>query len=403
MAIIAILRNSVFLWFFQLKLWPRSKLSDQVPVSTFRKISALLINILQIASTGLPACLALCGSRFTVLTLKQIGGKMYSRLSARQNAIRDAKNNLPGRGDQQFSSFEKELMAMARHEARQITSSYAPKLEVLNGKYKPLLKDFERISKDYDAHAAKIGRSEPSVELSRTKYYVLMLLFVLGEIPMNSLAFAVFGENQIFTWVMAVGVAAAIPWIAHSMGILFKRWTVPWWKNGIAVGSLLFLTIVGLIAIGYVRVQYLGDLSKAGAVSSFGNSTLIGAAFVGLNLVILAAATLCSYFAHDADSMLEHLHRRTNQLDKATRTAEAKYRKILAEQQEKLHRIQQRTQEIIHYYRKINLRRRPDHEKPKSFDRDHELGVEFGNGDEGPKLEPETAPLKMVVAKQTRS
>jgi len=189
MAIIAILRNSVFLWFFQLKLWPRSKLSDQVPVSTFRKISVLLINILQIASTGLPACLALCGSRFTVLTLKQIGGKMYSRLSARQNAIRDAKNNLPGRGDQQFSSFEKELMAMARHEARQITSSYAPKLEVLNGKYKPLLKDFERISKDYDAHAAKIGRSEPSVELSRTKYYVLMLLFVLGEIPMNSLAF----------------------------------------------------------------------------------------------------------------------------------------------------------------------------------------------------------------------
>jgi hypothetical protein len=101
--------------------------------------------------------------------------------------------------------------------------------------------------------------------------------------------------------------------------------------------------------------------------------------------------------------MLEHLHRRTNQLDKATRTAEAKYRKILAEQQEKLHRIQQRTQEIIHYYRKINLRRRPDHEKPKSFDRDHELGVEFGNGEEGAKMEPETAPLKMVVAKPTRS
>lgn len=328
---------------------------------------------------------------------------MYSRLSARLNAIRDAKNNLPGRGDPQFSSFEKELMAMARHEARQITSAYAPKLEVLSGKYKPLLKDYERISKDYDAHAARIGRSEPNVELSRIKYYVLMLLFVLGEIPMNSLAFAVFGENQIFTWIMAVGVAVAIPWIAHSLGILFKRWTVPWWKNGIAIGTLLFLTVFGLIAIGYVRVQYLDDLSKTGAVSSFGKSTFIGAAFVGLNLVILAAATLCSYFAHDADSMLEHLHRRTNQLEKATRTAEAKYRKMLTEQQHKLHRIQQRTQEIIHYYRKINLRKRPDHEKPKSFDRDHELGVEFGGEDEGTKLEPEVTPLKMVVAKQTHS
>jgi hypothetical protein len=294
-------------------------------------------------------------------------------------------------------------MAMARHEARQITSSYGPKLEVLKGKYKPLLKDYERISKDYDAHAAKIGRSEPSVELSRTKYYVLMLLFVLGEIPMNSLAFAVFGENQIFTWIMAVGVAVAIPWIAHSMGILFKRWSVPWWKNGLGIGALLFLTIFGLVAIGYVRVQYLGDLSKAGAVSSFGNSTLIGAAFVGLNLVILAAATLCSYFAHDTDSMLEHLHQRTNQLDKATRTVEAKFKKILTEQQQKLHRIQQRTQEIIQYYRKINLRKRPDHEKPTSFDQDHELGVEFGSEEKGTKFEPEAAPLKMVVGKQSRS
>jgi hypothetical protein len=230
-----------------------------------------------------------------------------------------------------------------------------------------------------------------------------MLLFVLGEIPMNSLAFAVFGENQIFTWIMAVGVAVAIPWIAHSMGILFKRWSVPWWKNGIGIGALLFLTIFGLIAIGYVRVQYLGDLSKTGAVGSFGNSTWIGVAFVGLNMVILAAATLCSYFAHDSDPMLENLHRRTNQLDKTTQAIESKYRKILTAQQEKLHRIQQRTQGIIQYYRKINQRKRPDHEKPKSFERDHELGVEFGNEDEGIQSEPETTPLKMVASKQSRS
>jgi hypothetical protein len=313
--------------------------------------------------------------------------------------MKDAKNNLPGRADPNFAPFEKELMAMARHEARQITSAYGPRLEVLNGKCTPLLRDYERISKDYDAHAAKIGRSEPSVELSRSKYYVLMTLFVLGEIPMNSLAFAVFGENQIFTWIMAIGVAVAIPWIAHSLGILFKRWSPPWWRNGLAVGALLFLTIGGLVAIGYVRVQYLGDLSKTGAVIGFSNSTLIGAAFVGLNMVILAAATLCSYFAHDTDPMLEHLHRRTNQLDKATRAIQGKYRKILTEQQEKLHRIQQRTEEVIQYYRKINQRTRPDHEKPKSFDRDHELGVEFESEEEDKKLEEEALPLKMVTGK----
>ena len=324
---------------------------------------------------------------------------MYSKAKAKQNAIKDAKNNLPGRDDPNFSQFEQELMAMARNEARQVTSVYGPKLEVFNGKHKPMLKDYERISKDYDEHTAKIGRSEPSVELTRWKYYALMLLFVLSEIPMNSLAFSVFGESQIFTWIMAVGVAVAIPWIAHAVGILFKRWSVPWWKNAIGTGVLLILTVGGLIAIGYVRVQYLGDLSTAGAVSSVGSSKFIGAAFVGLNLVILAAATLCSYFAHDADPKLEHLHRRTNQLNRAMRTIEAKYRKILTKQQQKLQRIQQQTQEVIYHYRKINQRVRPDHEKPKSFEREHELGVEFEKEDERRKLETETSRLQVVTNK----
>ena len=302
---------------------------------------------------------------------------MYSKKEVRQNAIVDAKNNIPGRDDPNFSQFEQECMAMANNEARQVMAKYEPQLEILNGKHKPLLKEYGRISKDYDAHSKKIERSEPSVELSRGKYYVLMFLFVLGEIPMNSLAFSVFGESQIFTWIMALGVAVAIPWIAHAVGILIKRGSVPWWKNGIGVAALLMLTIGGLLAIGYVRVQYLGDLSEAGAVGSFGNSKFIGAAFVGLNLVILAAATLCSYFAHDTDPLLEHLHRKTNQINKAMRTIEAKHNKIVSEQEQKINRIHQQTQENIYYYRKINQRERPDHEKPKSFEKEHEVILDY--------------------------
>ncbi len=318
---------------------------------------------------------------------------MYSRFRTRRNAIKDAKKNFPGRDDTNFSPFEQELMAMARYEARQVTAAYGPKLEVLNGKHEPLAKDYERISKDYDAHAAKINRSEPSIDLSTGKYYVLMSLFVLGEIPMNSLAFSVFGESQIFTWIMAVGVAVAIPWIAHAVGILLKRSSAAWWKNAIGIGTLLVVTIGGLVAIGYVRVQYLGDLSTAGAVSSFGSSTMIGAAFVGLNLVILTAATLCSYFAHDKDPMLEHLHRRTNQLNKALRAVQAKYKKTLSKQQQEIHRIQQRAQEIIYCYRKINQRVRLDHEKPKSFEKEHKMGVEFEQEDE--RRKKETAAIRM--------
>ena len=304
---------------------------------------------------------------------------MYSKKEVKQNAIVDAKNNIPSRDDTNFSQFEQECMAMANNEARQVMAKYEPQLEILNGKHKPLLKEYERISKDYDAHSKKIERSEPSVELSRGKYYVLMFLFVMGEIPMNSLAFSVFGESQIFTWIMALGVAVAIPWIAHAVGILIKRGSVPWWKNGIGVATLLLLTVSGLMAIGYVRVMYLGDLSTAGAVGSFSSSKFIGAAFVGLNLVILAAATLCSYFAHDTDPLLEHLHRKTNHINKTMRTIEAKHNKIVTEQEQKINRIHQQTQENIYYYRKINQRERPDHEKPKSFEKEHEVILDYEN------------------------
>ncbi len=318
---------------------------------------------------------------------------MYKKSQVKQNAKIDAKNNIPAINDPNPSQFELEMMAMARHEARQVTAKYGPKLEKFNGQHKPLLKDYERISKDYDNHSAKIERSEPNVELSRGKYFFLMLLFVLAEIPMNTLAFAVFRENQALTYIMAIGVAVAIPWIAHAVGILLKRGSEPWWKSGIGVAALFIITIAGLIAIGYVRVEYLESIAAAAseaaeglaatdAVPVEGHATakiekFIGPAFVGINLVILAAATLCSFFAHDEDPLLAHLHQRTNQLNKSMRAIESKHNEILTEQQQEVDRIHQEVQELIYYYRKINQRERPDHTKPQSFETEHTMDINF--------------------------
>jgi len=323
---------------------------------------------------------------------------MYKKSQVGQNAKIDAKNNIPGINDENPSQFEQELMAMARHEARQVTSKFGPQLEKLNGQHKPLLKDYQRISKDYDAHSAKIERSEPSVELSRGKYYALMFLFVLGEIPMNSLAFAAFGENQVFTWIMAVGVAVAIPWIAHAVGILLKRGSTPWWKNGLGVSALLILTVAGLAAVGYVRVFYLSEMANPGEITDLSSNKFMGVAFVGLNLVILAAATLCSFFAHDTDPKLEHLHRRTNQLNKSMRSIEGKHNEILTEQQQEINRIHQEAQELIYHYRKINQRERPDHTKPKSFETEHEIDVDFEQQENTKELLNATTALRRSEA-----
>ena len=80
--------------------------------------------------------------------------------------------------------------------------------------------------------------------------------------------------------------------------------------------------------------------------------------------------------------MLEHLHRRTNKLNKIMRKIEATHNKILTEQQQQINKIHQHTQEMVYYYRKINLRERPDHLKPKSFENEHEIDVEIQKQDE---------------------
>jgi hypothetical protein len=59
------------------------------------------------------------------------------------------------------------------------------------------------------------------------------------------------------------------------------------------------------------------------------------------------------------------------------RSIEAKHNEILSEQQEKISRIHQEAQELIYHYRKINQRERPDHTKPKSFEKEHEIDVDF--------------------------
>ena len=63
------------------------------------------------------------------------------------------------------------------------------------------------------------------------------------------------------------------------------------------------------------------------------------------------------------------------------RAIEAKHNKILTEQQQKINQLHQQAQELIYYYRKINLRERPDHAKPESFESEHEIQVEMEKQD----------------------
>jgi hypothetical protein len=83
------------------------------------------------------------------------------------------------------------------------------------------------------------------------------------------------------------------------------------------------------------------------------------------------------------------------------RAIEAKHNKIVTEQEQKINRIHQQTQENIYYYRKINQRERPDHEKPKSFEKEHEVIMDFevqGRGNKVQKMLDATTQMRVRAA-----
>jgi hypothetical protein len=77
------------------------------------------------------------------------------------------------------------------------------------------------------------------------------------------------------------------------------------------------------------------------------------------------------------------------------REIEAKHNKILTKQEQEIKQIHQQTQEIIYFYRKINQRERPDHQKPKSFERDHELVIDYQEDEEIQKKLNSTAQFRL--------
>jgi hypothetical protein len=85
------------------------------------------------------------------------------------------------------------------------------------------------------------------------------------------------------------------------------------------------------------------------------------------------------------------------------REIEAKHNKILTKQEQEIKRIHQQTQEIIYYYRKINQRERPDHQKPKSFERDHELVIDYQEDGESKKMLNATAKFRLQDQTQALS
>jgi hypothetical protein len=119
---------------------------------------------------------------------------------------------------------------------------------------------------------------------------------LLAEFPLNAIAFRLFGEAEVLTWVMTGSLALTLVLCAHGLGI-FLRAPNPTIAERRWVLTLMALPTLAIIAIAIVRERYLSVATETTGLGSLGPvaGSLV---FLVNNLLIYTGAAMLSYLAH---------------------------------------------------------------------------------------------------------
>jgi hypothetical protein len=87
-------------------------------------------------------------------------------------------------------------------------------------------------------------------------YWATLTLVVISEIPLNAFAFRLFGEPDLFSYVMTASVALILIACAHGLGIFLSRESATGAER-VLTWTLVVVPLLGIGAIAAVRDVYL--------------------------------------------------------------------------------------------------------------------------------------------------
>ncbi len=135
--------------------------------------------------------------------------------------------------------------------------------------------------------------------ISTPVYVGALILIFIGEFPLNAVAFNLFGEDRVFTWVMTTALAASLILCAHALGVLWRKQR-PTPRDELIAKALLVFPFLVILGIGLVRQVYVTELgdetaAKLGFIGGL-------AVFVVMNALIYVAVFTISYLHHDPET-----------------------------------------------------------------------------------------------------
>ena len=215
-------------------------------------------------------------------------------------------------------------------------------------------------------------------------YWLLILLLLLFEFPMNSIVFQLFGENEILTLVATGGLALTQLVCAHWLGVFLRKGEFHDHRHRAILAFCIAVPVVVALMVAYFRIVYLahtGDVSGGVSVGQWLGSGPSWIAFAAMNLLVFGAAAVGSFHVHDDELIAVHRARRAQQesqrrLESVERTL-ARLQAVREERWEQYHHRAAQVTDIVHrlseLYRTHNLEHRGDRgethetEQPVSF------------------------------------
>ncbi len=232
---------------------------------------------------------------------------------------KDGEKNIPDMGSYQPAQFELALIAHGEQAVQRIfekaslrIAKLRPYYETHQRRYNELESRLQAAGKIYKARKAELGRDFSS--RFPYKYHVALIIFLaIGEFPLNTIVFRLFGESEVLTYIMASTLAITIPLLGLFIGIHLRQ-SVPPRVGNIVVGIITPVSAAAaLIAISSMREGYITAQTVTGA-DPIADGLAYG--LFALNALVFCAATVSSYLSHDPDEKLDSSHSSLMFLDK---------------------------------------------------------------------------------------
>jgi hypothetical protein len=305
-----------------------------------------------------------------------------SRIAA--EGQKDGERNIPEMGSYTPAPFEQALIANGEQAVQQIykaTSAKIAKLRPIAEAYQRQLNELERrwrpVADAYKTRSAELAR-DAMIVFPPVFHWILIAFLAVGEFPLNTVVFRLFGEAEYMTYVMASTLAIIIPLIGVFIGVHLRH-AIPRHIGNLLIGITTPIIVAAtLYAVSLLRNTYItSQMSGGPAVAPEGNQ--MAHALFALNALVFFGATVASYFAHDPDERLDGFHHSLKALDRKMTPLRSRLFAVGTElngeiEQAKSHieEIRSLTKQRIQLYRQSNIRHRrllP----PPSFRRDAEF------------------------------